>query len=217
MKKIKILLIISVMFSLFLQEGGCESIDNMTYEWNNWRINSLGYDDEHEWDGNTYEMSVPEDPDFWWKDLYKNNNNIYTFAYTCNSSSIYYSVIDGVLFSADLKTLFKYPPMKKGWYYLIPSTVECIEAEAFADNFFLQEVVVCDSVKIIREDAFNRSRITRLHVPASVIDFDFESISQAICLKDIIVKEGSECWQSLKIAEDSQYSDFIERGIVKVY
>ena len=214
MKIIMRICIILITFSCLLRIGSCETSDDLIQKWNDWRA---FWHDEEKWDGSTYEVSIPEDPNFWWREPDKKRENLYSTAYTCNTPSNYYAVVDGVLFSADMRTLYKYPPMKPGWYYLVPSTVECIEAEAFMDNYYLQEVIVCDSTKYINEGAFSRSRIKRLHIPESVISFDLESITKMILLEELIVEEGSTCWKELKCAEDSDYTDFFSRKIVHAY
>ncbi len=215
MKVFTKIFIIIVMLTLLLKVARCETTDDLKREWQNWRILTLELEDDIEWDGTTYEIAIPEDPDFWWMNL--GMDDLFASSYACESSSAYYAVIDGVLFSADLTILYRYPPMKAGWYYLIPSTVECIEQGAFLDNYYLREVIVCDSVRTICSDAFNHTGIRRIHLPPSIIDFDVEAVSWMPCMEEMIVKEGSECWRELKFAEESGYMDYYERNIVKVY
>ena len=66
----------------------------------------------------------------------------------------YYTDIDGVLFSKDLKRLICYPCGKSGKTYEVPDTVEIIDEHAFADNTHLRKVVLPSSLKRIEFHAF---------------------------------------------------------------
>ena len=66
----------------------------------------------------------------------------------------YYTDIDGVLFTKDLKRLICYPCGKPGKKYVMPDTVEIIDEYAFADNTCLREVVLPKSLKRIEFHAF---------------------------------------------------------------
>lgn len=66
----------------------------------------------------------------------------------------YYTDIDGVLFTKDLKRLICYPCGKAGQTYIVPDTVEIIDEYAFADNTNLRKVVLPSSLKRIEFRAF---------------------------------------------------------------
>lgn len=66
----------------------------------------------------------------------------------------YYTDIDGVLFTKDLKRLICYPCGKAGQTYVVPDTVEIIDEHAFADNTNLRKVVLPQSLKRIEFHAF---------------------------------------------------------------
>lgn len=66
----------------------------------------------------------------------------------------YYTDIDGVLFSKDLKRLICYPCGKSGKTYEVPDTVEIIDEYAFEDNTNLRKVVLPSSLKRIESHAF---------------------------------------------------------------
>lgn len=65
-----------------------------------------------------------------------------------------YTVVDGVLFTKDMKTLVNYPcNLNPGTSYTVPDGVERIDRFAFA-FCNLQEIILPDSVKIISPNAF---------------------------------------------------------------
>ena len=65
-----------------------------------------------------------------------------------------YKSIDGVLFSADGKTLLLYLSTRPGTSYAIPAGTEIIYARAFSQNEFLTSVTIPASVKLIDSGAF---------------------------------------------------------------
>lgn len=73
----------------------------------------------------------------------------------CDSD--YFKSIDGVLFTADYKTLVYYPRGREDSQYIIPDTVTKIENRAFASNSYLRKIIVPkgrmeDFIKMFPED-----------------------------------------------------------------
>ena len=65
----------------------------------------------------------------------------------CDSD--YFKTIDGVLFTADYKTLVRYPPKKNGTDYVIPDSVINIGRCAFRGCEFLEHIILPDSLIIL--------------------------------------------------------------------
>ncbi len=72
----------------------------------------------------------------------------------CDSD--YFKSIDGVLFTADYKTLVRYPPKKIDANYVIPDSVVNIGSYAFRNCEFLEHIILPDSLINIGESAFSR-------------------------------------------------------------
>lgn len=70
----------------------------------------------------------------------------------CDSD--YFKSIDGVLFTADYKTLVRYPPKKNGIDYVIPDSVVNIGSCAFRNCEFLENIILPNSLTRIGEEAF---------------------------------------------------------------
>lgn len=79
-------------------------------------------------------------------------------AYRVSAESSLYTVVDGVLFSKDMKTLIAYPVAKEGDSYQIPMGVEVIEDNAFTDNQHLEDLHFPSSVRIIGTEACSRMK-----------------------------------------------------------
>ncbi|GEM_PF-4602345 len=75
---------------------------------------------------------------------------------------------NGVLFSADKKTLIKYPAGKTGVSYSVPVGVETIGKWAFEFSTGLTSVSFPNTLKRIEESAFEEAEITSVTFPASV-------------------------------------------------
>ena len=63
-------------------------------------------------------------------------------------------VVDGVTFSADGKTLIKYPKDKVDEEYVVPEGTQIIETEAFDQVELLSHIILPFSLKEIRNNAF---------------------------------------------------------------
>lgn len=125
-----------------------------------------------------------------------------------------YKVTDGVLFTADGKTLLQYPPAMAASDYNIPDTVESIDSMAFAKSSKLSSVTFGSSVKTVGEYAFSEaaalselnlnsgletigtmafqrcSSLKTVTIPATVTSFD--SAFFASGLEEVIIEDGVE-------------------------
>ena len=68
--------------------------------------------------------------------------------------SPYYTVVDGVVFTKDVKTLVYYPEGLENTSYTIRDGVETIGAGAFYGNMKLTEVIMPNTVTLIQQKAF---------------------------------------------------------------
>ncbi len=89
--------------------------------------------------------------------------------YKVVSGSKYFSVIDGILYSKDGKTLVSYPYAKEMEHLEIPDTVTTIAYRSFCGISTLGGVTIPTSVKSIEKRAFSScTGITSLTIPGSV-------------------------------------------------
>ena len=85
---------------------------------------------------------------------------------TVSKENAYFTDIDGVLFSKDMRRLICYPCGKVGASYSVPNTVEVIEEFAFADNTNLREIILPDSLRRIEDQAFFQcAKLSTIHLP----------------------------------------------------
>jgi hypothetical protein len=77
-----------------------------------------------------------------------------------------FSVIDGVLYSKDGKTLVKYPSAKADKEFSIPSTVTKIAENAFADAKNLERVFIPSSVLEVSQNTFYNSSVNEIYCEA---------------------------------------------------
>ena len=104
----------------------------------------------------------------------KNVKTIGTWAFTNNKGlrefvvdpeNAYFTAVDGILFTKDMKTLVAYPPARNIEFdkfaqslntttYEIPDGVETIRSKAFYKCGCVTEIKIPDSVKMIEEKAF---------------------------------------------------------------
>ncbi len=72
---------------------------------------------------------------------------------TVDTDNAFYKTVDGVLFSKDGKTLFRFPPAKTSSRYVVPSDVKVIVDNAFY-SATLKEIFIPETVEEIEELAF---------------------------------------------------------------
>ena len=80
----------------------------------------------------------------------------------------YFKSENGILYSADGKTLIAYPRCKEGISFTVPSTTENISTSAFGCAAYLTEIVLNEGIKTINSYAFESTKITEMIIPASI-------------------------------------------------
>ena len=100
-----------------------------------------------------------------------------------------YSDTDGVLFTADAKTLLLYPAGRTG-EYTVPATTEKIGKRAFASSHSTK-VNLNEGLKSIEASAFLSSSITDITIPTTVTEIK-ERAFQAAALSTITFSEPSQ-------------------------
>lgn len=80
----------------------------------------------------------------------------------------YFTVVDGVLFSKDGKTLVRYPMGRTDAHYTLPAGVTAIAYGAFSDAVHLTGISLPFGLESIGEYAFYRTGLTHIAVPLTV-------------------------------------------------
>lgn len=79
-----------------------------------------------------------------------------------------YKTIDGVLFSKDGKRLIYYPMGKQDSHYTIPDGTRVIMPDAFANNRYIENVIMPDTVESIGVGAFCGSSLKQVRLSAGL-------------------------------------------------
>ena len=95
--------------------------------------------------------------------------------------------IDGVLFDKNVKTLCQYPCEYGESIYVIPDGVETIEMYAFEMARELTDVILPDSLKTVKEDAFEVTGINKIEFSENVETIGPKAIIGCKNLKEINV------------------------------
>ena len=107
-----------------------------------------------------------------------NNQRLVEFA--VDPENEYFTAVDGILFTKDMKTLIYYPSAKNIKFnkygeaqnttsYVIPEGVETIRSKAFYKCYYLENIEIPDTVTSIEEKAFHRcSALKELDLPSKL-------------------------------------------------
>ena len=124
-----------------------------------------------------------------------------------DNNNPYYTVVDGVIFSKDLKTLVAFPPNTEKKEYTIPPMTKVIGVGAFMGSE-LRYINIPDSVIRIDECAFEGGKLRSLEMPDSVTEIghslfhrcrNLEHLRLSNSLADIPGQTFSSCDKLKKI------------------
>jgi len=88
--------------------------------------------------------------------------------YIVDSANTYYTAVDGVVFSKDLKILARYPAGRTDKTYIIPDGTTSIGSNAFYNTWPLEEVVIPNTVTRLEDDCFWRASLRSITIPSNV-------------------------------------------------
>ena len=132
-------------------------------------------------------------------------------AYSIENNS-FYQVIDGVLYTADGKTLVMYPTGRTA-DFIVPETVEYIGAYAFAGNQGIGTITFTDNVTISDGAFANCYELEKIVFEANATDVRFigrNTVSGCMLEGDDKLRIQMFCGSYPKVLYDSQIYDLIE-------
>ena len=153
-------------------------------------------------------------------------NNQHVVSYEVDPANEYFTSVDGVLFSKDMKTLYCYPCGRNITFdkygrtedtteYRIPDGVETIATKAFYKCYYVDVTYIPDSVTRIEEKAFHRaSAMTGLTLPAHLEYIGKDAFAYAFGASDD--KEKLDITIPATIKEIGEYAFFNDDGVNSV-
>lgn len=115
----------------------------------------------------------------------------------------YFRSSDGLLFSKDMKQLYRCPTGRSDTTYIIPSEVESIESGAFSSCKTLKHIVLPGNIKYIKNNAFEFCTFETIVVPENTVEIgdyafyyciDLTSLTIPYRVKKIGSKAFSNCF-----------------------
>ena len=153
-------------------------------------------------------------------------NNQRLQAFEVDEENEYFTSVDGVLYTKDLKTIVAYPPCKgvekdssnrvisseAGESYTILDGVETIRSKAFYKCGYLKEVVIPDSVKYIEEKAFHYcSSMEGFLLPDGLLEIGQDAF--AYCWADAFTELNIPA----SVQKVGEYAMYNTNAITKIY
>lgn len=109
-------------------------------------------------------------------------------AFSVATGNTAYQVINGVLFSADGKTLIAYPSGSTSVTYSIPNSVVCVEDYAFGHSDNLAEIIIPQSVTSLGEASFSECKsLVTVVLPTSVTAINYATFYNCSNLRDVAI------------------------------
>jgi hypothetical protein len=105
-----------------------------------------------------------------------------------DSDNLFFSSIEGVLFSKNMERLLRYPVMNPRIQYLIPNGVITIDEYAFAKAIYLEEVIMSSSIVEAKKGSFMMtSSLLQITLSENLIVISEEMFSYAMKLQEIVI------------------------------
>jgi|GEM_PF-2790198 len=116
--------------------------------------------------------------------------------YNIGEANTYYKSIDGVLFSYDMKTLYRYPLGKIDSEFVIPESVTTVKGSAFYGAKNLTKITIGSNVTKIEGSAFRNTGITTLYIPDNVTSLGDNVASGCTDLTWVVFGKGITSFKS---------------------
>lgn len=126
--------------------------------------------------------------------------------YNVAEENTYYKSIDGVLFSKDMKTLYRYPLGKVDSEFVIPESVTTVKGSAFYGAKNLTNIVIGSNVTKIEGSAFRNTGITTLYIPNNVTSLGDNVASGCTSLVWVVFGKGITSFRSDFVTVGSNYA-----------
>lgn len=112
-------------------------------------------------------------------------------SFSVSSENKNYKAIDGVLFSADGKTLIQYPVAKSNTVYIVPEGTQTIGNAAFSPSKKLTDIILPDGVKTIQPYAFHRCEVlSNINIPDGVTEIGSMALAYCPALEIIVLPDS---------------------------
>lgn len=149
---------------------------------------------------------------------FTNNQALQEFA--VDEDNEYFTAVDGVLYTKDMKTLLFYPSAKNIEFdkfgaalntstYKIPDGVETIRSKAFYKCYYVENIDIPESVTVIEEKAFHRCNALKdLVLPSNLKYIGKDAFAYCALLENITIPE--------KVEEIGEYAFFNCSGMKSI-
>lgn len=108
-----------------------------------------------------------------------------------SQSSTHFSVVDDILFSKDLESIWRYPAAKTGTSYSVPNHVKIIEEDAFSGSQYLSSLDLGSGLTTIKDHAFyGMISLTSIIIPNQVETMGIYVFRDCISLENVTLGSG---------------------------
>ena len=121
---------------------------------------------------------------------------------TVDDGNAWYCDVDGILFTADMTELLRYPAAGTDASYVIPDTVMSVGSAAFRDCAVLTEIGIPRSVSVIDDEAFmNCTGLKTVTLPRRLAFIGHRAFASCTQLSKVYFK--GDCFEKYMIGNDA--------------
>ena len=102
----------------------------------------------------------------------------------------YYTSVNGVAYTKDMKTLLKYPDAKAGTSFTIPSSVVVVDRGAFVSSNNLTSITIPEGVEIISCQSLGWCNFRSIVIPDSATSIEDEAFIACTKLTSVTIGKG---------------------------
>lgn len=121
-----------------------------------------------------------------------------------DSNNAEFTSINGILYSKNKETLYRYPCGKKDTSFTVPSNVLYLGNKSFEGSRYLKNVTLQDGVSIIKQEAFSNCGecLETITIPTSVYTIDQYAFFNCYKLTAINYKGSQDKWTKINFGEN---------------
>lgn len=117
-----------------------------------------------------------------------------------NKGSLYFNVVDGVLFSRDMQRLIIYPPQKRDEIYAVPPGVKEICGDS-VNNGNIRKIYLPEGLEFISQYSVGCPGLEEIYIPGTLKKVYFKAFAGCRSLKRVFYRGTEDQWNKIDFTD----------------